>query len=99
MFRSDPAVSIAGLALVLIALAALLAPWIAPFDPAHTLDVSAGAQAPSAMHCRAPPPPFLAFWTAREFPAASHFSPSPWPLSSGRRGEPSPDMPGDGSIR
>jgi peptide/nickel transport system permease protein len=50
LFRSDPAVSIAGLTLVLIALAALLAPWIAPFDPAHTLDVSAGAQPPSATH-------------------------------------------------
>ena len=50
LFRRDPAASIAALTLFLIALAALFAPWIAPYDPAHTLDVSAGAQPPSAAH-------------------------------------------------
>jgi peptide/nickel transport system permease protein len=50
LLRKDPAAALAAATLVVIALAALLAPWIAPFDPAHTLDVSAGAQPPSAAH-------------------------------------------------
>jgi peptide/nickel transport system permease protein len=37
-------------ALALIALVALLAPWIAPYDPLAILDMGAGAQPPSARH-------------------------------------------------
>ncbi len=50
LLRQDPGAAIAIGVLVAIALAAILAPWLAPFDPAHTLDVSARAQPPSASH-------------------------------------------------
>ena len=50
VLRRDPAAAIAAIALVAIALAALFAPWIAPYDPALTLDMSARAQPPSAAH-------------------------------------------------
>ena len=46
--RNDPPAALAAVALAAIVLAALLAPWIAPFDPARTLDIAAGAQPPSA---------------------------------------------------
>jgi peptide/nickel transport system permease protein len=46
----DPAGALAAATLGVVALAALFAPWIAPFDPAAALDVSAGAQPPSATH-------------------------------------------------
>jgi peptide/nickel transport system permease protein len=48
LFRHDAAAAIAAVALLLIALAALLAPWIAPYDPAQVLDAAARAQPPSA---------------------------------------------------
>lgn len=50
LFRRDPAASVAAIVLLLIGLAALLAPWLAPYDPARLIDVVAGAQPPSAAH-------------------------------------------------
>ena len=50
LLRRDPAATIATATLVVIGLAALLAPVIAPFDPAQTPDIAAGAQPPSAGH-------------------------------------------------
>ena len=50
LLRKDPAAAVAAGTILVIGLAALLAPWLAPFDPAHTLDVSARAQPPSASH-------------------------------------------------
>jgi peptide/nickel transport system permease protein len=46
----DPVFTAALVTLVLVALAALLAPWLTPFDPATPIDVSAGAVPPSAQH-------------------------------------------------
>jgi peptide/nickel transport system permease protein len=46
----DAAGRVAAAALAVIALLALLAPWIAPYDPLAILDMSAGAQPPSAHH-------------------------------------------------
>jgi peptide/nickel transport system permease protein len=48
LLRRDPAAAIAAVTLGLIAVAALLAPWLAPFDPTQPLAVAAGAQPPSA---------------------------------------------------
>lgn len=50
LLRRDPAAAIAALALAAITLAALLAPWLAPFDPTQPLDVAARAQPPSSAH-------------------------------------------------
>lgn len=50
LFRRDPAAVVAGIALALIAMAAAFAPWLAPYDPAHTLDIAARAQPPSSEH-------------------------------------------------
>ena len=50
LFRRDPAAAVAAVTLVAIVLAALLAPWLAPYDPAQLLDLEAGAQPPSADH-------------------------------------------------
>jgi peptide/nickel transport system permease protein len=50
LFKRDPAAVFAGITLALIALAAAFAPWLAPYDPAQTLDIAAGAQPPSAEH-------------------------------------------------
>ena len=50
MLRRDPAATIAAAALLVIVLAAVLAPWIAPYDPAQTHNVEAGAEPPSAAH-------------------------------------------------
>jgi peptide/nickel transport system permease protein len=41
---------VAAVTLAVIALAAVLAPWLAPFDPAQLLDLASGAQPPSAHH-------------------------------------------------
>lgn len=46
--RDDAPATIAAITLLVIALAAILAPWIAPFDPAQLLNTAAGAQPPSA---------------------------------------------------
>jgi peptide/nickel transport system permease protein len=46
--RKDPAAAIAAIALALIALAAIFAPWLAPHDPTSLLDPAARAQPPSA---------------------------------------------------
>ncbi|HEX9565722.1 MAG TPA: ABC transporter permease [Gemmatimonadaceae bacterium] len=46
----DPAAVLAAVALGIVALAALLAPWIAPFDPSLPLDLSARARPPSTTH-------------------------------------------------
>lgn len=48
--RRDPAAASAAVLLALIALTALLSPWIAPFDPAQPLDIASGAQPPSGEH-------------------------------------------------
>jgi peptide/nickel transport system permease protein len=50
LFRRDPAAAVAAVTLVAIVLAALLAPWLAPYDPAQPLDLEAGAEPPSADH-------------------------------------------------
>ena len=50
LLRRDPAAALAAVTLTVIALAALLAPWIAPYDPAQLFDVAARAQPPSARH-------------------------------------------------
>lgn len=50
LFRGDLTAALAAVTLVVIALAALLAPWIAPFDPAQTFDIAARTQPPSATH-------------------------------------------------
>lgn len=50
LLRRDPAAALATATLVVIGLAAFLAPVIAPFDPAQLLDIAAGAQPPSADH-------------------------------------------------
>lgn len=50
LFRRDPAAAVAAVTLVAIVLAALLAPWLAPYDPAQLLDLEARAQPPSADH-------------------------------------------------
>lgn len=50
LFRRDPAAMVAAIALILIVLAAVLAPWLAPFDPAQLGDIIAGAQPPSGAH-------------------------------------------------
>jgi len=50
LLRRDPAAAIAAATLVVIAIAAALAPWLAPFDPNQPLDVAARAQPPSAEH-------------------------------------------------
>ena len=49
-FRGDPAAAVAAVTLMAIALAAVLAPWLAPFDPAHTPDIAARMQPPSPAH-------------------------------------------------
>lgn len=46
--RRDPAGAAAAIVLLLIATAAILAPWIAPFDPSLPLDLQARAQPPSS---------------------------------------------------
>ena len=46
LLRSDIPAAVAAVTLVVIALAAILAPWVAPFDPAQTFDVAARAQPP-----------------------------------------------------
>lgn len=48
VLRRDPAAAVAAAVLGAIAMAALLSPWLAPFDPTLPLDVGAGAQPPSA---------------------------------------------------
>lgn len=50
LVRKDPAAAVAVVALSAIVLAALLAPWLAPYDPALTHDIAARAQAPSGSH-------------------------------------------------
>jgi peptide/nickel transport system permease protein len=50
MLRRDWPAALAAMALALIAAAAMLAPWIAPFDPAQPMNVAGGAQPPSASH-------------------------------------------------
>ena len=50
LLRRDPPAALAALTLAIMAIAALLAPWIAPYDPARLFDVAAGAQPPSARH-------------------------------------------------
>ena len=50
LLRRDPVAAVATATLVVIGLAALLAPVIAPFDPAQALNIAAGAQPPSADH-------------------------------------------------
>ena len=50
LLRRDPPAAIAAITLVVIGLTAILAPWIAPFDPTQLLDVEARAQPPSAEH-------------------------------------------------
>lgn len=50
LLRRDPPAALAAITLAVIALAALLAPWLAPYDPAQLLDVAARAQPPSARH-------------------------------------------------
>ena len=49
LFRRDPAATVAAVTLVLVGLAALLAPWLAPYDPS-LIDFSGRAQPPSAAH-------------------------------------------------
>lgn len=49
-WRRDPAALAAIATLLLIAVAALLAPWLAPFDPTQPLDLAARAQPPSPSH-------------------------------------------------
>lgn len=50
LLRRDPPATAAAITLAVIALAALLAPWLAPYDPAQLGDVAAAAQPPSARH-------------------------------------------------
>jgi len=50
LFRRDPPAAVAAITLAVIALAALLAPWLTPYDPTQPLDMAAGAQPPSAAH-------------------------------------------------
>jgi peptide/nickel transport system permease protein len=50
LFRRDPGAVVASVTLALIALAAVFAPLLAPYDPAQTLDIAARAQPPSAEH-------------------------------------------------
>jgi len=50
MLTRDPPAMVAAVTLAVIALAAVLAPWLAPFDPAQLFDVESGAQPPSAHH-------------------------------------------------
>jgi len=50
LFRRDPAAAVAAVTLVIIAVAALLAPWLAPFDPNQPIDVAARTQPPSGDH-------------------------------------------------
>lgn len=50
LFRRDPPAAVAAVTLAVIALAALLAPWLTPYDPTQLLDLSARAQPPSAAH-------------------------------------------------
>jgi len=50
MFRGDPAAAFAAVTLLVLVLAALFAPWLAPFDPAQTTDIAARMQPPSAAH-------------------------------------------------
>ena len=50
LLKHDPAATIAVATLIVIALAALFAPWLAPYDPTLTLDVAGRAQPPSAAH-------------------------------------------------
>ena len=48
--KHDPLFAAAAFTLLVVALAALLAPWLAPFDPDQPIDISARAQPPSAGH-------------------------------------------------
>jgi peptide/nickel transport system permease protein len=48
--KRDPVFAIAAITLLLVALAALFAPWLAPFDPDQPIDMAARAQPPSAGH-------------------------------------------------
>lgn len=50
VLRRDPPAALAAVTLAVIVIAALLAPWLAPYDPARTLDIAARAQPPSAAH-------------------------------------------------
>lgn len=50
VLRGDLPAAIAAVTLVVIALLALLAPWIAPYDPARVIDAASSAQPPSAAH-------------------------------------------------
>lgn len=50
LLRRDPAATAAALLLLVLVAAALFAPLLAPYDPDLPLDVSAGAQPPSAAH-------------------------------------------------
>jgi peptide/nickel transport system permease protein len=47
VLRGDLPATAAAITLVIIAVVALLAPWIAPYDPTHVLDAAAGARPPS----------------------------------------------------
>ena len=46
----DPVFTVAVVTLAIIAVAALLAPWLAPYDPSVPIDISAGAVSPNAQH-------------------------------------------------
>ncbi|OUZ11745.1 hypothetical protein BHE97_03995 [Aeromicrobium sp. PE09-221] len=48
-FFADPVAFIAGLVILLLVIAAVLGPWIAPYDPAAT-DAAASLQGPSGAH-------------------------------------------------
>ncbi|HEX6317113.1 MAG TPA: ABC transporter permease [Gemmatimonadaceae bacterium] len=48
--RRDPAVTAAVIALATIVVAALVAPWVSPYDPNQPVDIAAGAQPPSSAH-------------------------------------------------
>jgi peptide/nickel transport system permease protein len=49
VLRSNPVTAIAAIGIAVVAIAALLAPWIAPYDPIAS-DVPHALQAPSAAH-------------------------------------------------
>ena len=46
----DPVFTVAVVTLAIVVVAALLAPWLAPYDPSVPIDISAGAVSPNAQH-------------------------------------------------
>lgn len=50
LVRRDPAAAVAVVTLLAIGLAALLAPWLAPYDPNQPLNLAARAEPPSSAH-------------------------------------------------